>query len=100
MRRAQSYEALEKYEDALEGEQNSSEVYEVECIREIALPESWGLGLEMDQWWVNLFVTADYKRVLELDPSQSAARQAVMVCYHDHHLYPPAIIYFLICIHK
>jgi len=25
--------------------------------------------------------SADYKRVLELDPSQSVARQAVMVCY-------------------
>ena len=34
-----------------------------------------------------LFVPADYKRVLELDPSQIAARQAVMVCYHHYHLY-------------
>ena len=32
------------------------------------------------------FVPADYKRVLELDPSQIAARQAVMVCLHDYHL--------------
>ena len=108
MRRAQSYEALEKYEDALEGEQNSSGVYEVECIHEITTARVLRLGIRngslwplvINKWWVNLFVPADYKRVLELDPSQSAARQAVMVCYHDHHLSPPADIFFLICIHK
>jgi len=45
MRRAQSYEALEKYEDALEGEQNSSGVYEVECIHEITTARVLRLGI-------------------------------------------------------
>ena len=58
VRRAQAYEALEKYEDALEGSCMSKYEY---VYGECAL------------------CLLDYKKALELDPSLVAARQAMMV---------------------
>ena len=61
LRRAQSYEALDKLEDSLEG------------LTKIVVESNPHEGICIIKF------TSDYKRVLELDPSQSAARQAVMV---------------------
>ena len=59
MRRAQSYEALEKLEQALEGMHME---YIVKYHR------------------TGPFICfIDYKKALQLDPSQTAAREAVMV---------------------
>ena len=61
LRRAHSYEATEKYEEALQGQGSYlCPLYALFCL-------------------FFLFVFSDYKKVLELDPSQTAARNASMV---------------------
>ena len=59
MRRAQSYEALEKLEQALEGT----------CMHMEYIVK----------YHTTIICFLDYKKALELDPSQTAAREAVMV---------------------
>ena len=63
LRRAHSYEATEKYEEALQGRQGHGSY----------LCPLYAL------FFFCLFVFSDYKKVLELDPSQTAARNASMV---------------------
>ena len=61
MRRARAYEATEKYEEALQGNPDAGST----------------VGIK-----VYSSRSSDYKKVLELDPSQTSARDAsmVMIC--------------------
>ena len=74
MRRAQAYEALEKYEDALEG------IYLDEIMFSILFSVAQREKIVIN----NCCFCSDYKKALELDPSQAAARQALMV-HVPHH---------------
>lgn len=86
MRRGQASEALEKYEDALEGRILYSGMHMCVCVYVcccMTLIFEVYITLYMciikNTWLHCIFVVTDYKKALEIDPSQDTARKAVMV---------------------